>query len=367
MENGTVETRVILDGLASDQILGVGCLDTLPERLRGRPTVIVVDGGAAAGHTERVSGLCARLDLQARVDLPGGEVVKTATGLEALWRALADAALPRDGVLVGLGGGAVLDLAGLAAATWQRGVEFVSAPSTLLAAVDASVGGKTGINLGTLKNPVGAFHPARRVYLDPSLLDTLPRRHWRNGLAETVKTAILGDVHLFDDLERHAAELARQLAFGDPDQPPQNPALLPVADWIRRAVAVKTAVVSVDLREAGPRRALNLGHTLGHALELSRGLDHGEAVALGTAAVARYAAAEGLCDPGDAGRIVAVLAACGLPVSAEPPVLEAVEPLLRRDKKQGVDGLRWVLPHRIGYVDADARVDLPRLLAALAG
>ena len=369
MGEGFSEKHVSLDGFLCEQINGDGCLETLPARLAGRPAVFVVDGGAAAGHAERFAALLDEPGLgpHARVDLPGGEGVKTAVGLEALWRALAAAALPRDGVVVGIGGGAVLDLAGLAAATWLRGVDFMSVPTTLLAAVDASVGGKTGINLDDLKNPVGVFHPARYILLDPTLLETLPRRHWRNGLAEAIKAAIIGDVHLFEDLERHAAALAAQLAFGDRDAPPGDLGNLPFADWIAQAVAVKTAVVVADLHEHGPRRALNLGHTLGHALELSRGLDHGEAVALGTAAVTRYAAAQGLCEPADAGRIVALLVACGLPVSTDPPSRREIVPLLQRDKKRDIRGLRWVLPLHIGRVDYDARVKLPALLAALAG
>jgi len=365
----TLSRRYRLGGVTTEYLGAPGALDRLADRLGGRPAVAVVDRTVARRHADRLEivlrdGGGAPLP---RLVVPGGEAAKTVAHLARVWTWLAARGLPRDGTVVGVGGGAVLDLAGFAAATWQRGVAFAAAPTTLLAAVDAGLGGKTAVDLGALKNPVGAFHPAGSVLVETGLLGTLSRRDWRCGLAETIKAAVIGSPALFRDLEARAPDLAGLLARGRADRPVPGILDLPWTGWVDGAVGVKGRLVSRDFREHGPRRALNLGHTLGHALELQLGLAHGEAVALGLAAAARLAAARGTCPRRDADRIVALLAACGLAVAAAPPPRRATAALVAGDKKVRGGEVRWVLPRRIGAVDIDASVGLDDMLAALAG
>ncbi|MBA4377215.1 MAG: 3-dehydroquinate synthase [Gemmatimonas sp.] len=369
MRDSVLHRRYRLGGVTTDYRCAPTGLASLAERLGGRPAVAVVDRAVVRLHAERLAAVLRDGDGAPlpRLVVAGGEAAKTVANLERAWEWLAARRLTRDGVVVGVGGGAVLDLAGFAAATWQRGVRFVAAPTTLLAAVDAGLGGKTAVDLGALKNPVGAFHPATDVLVETDLLGTLTRRDWRCGLAETVKAAVIAAAPLFRDLEARAPDLAGLLAHGRADRVVPGIADLPWTSWIDGAVRVKGRLVALDFREAGPRRALNLGHTLGHALELQLGLAHGEAVALGLAAAARLAAARGTCPRRDADRIVALLAACGLAVAATPPPRRATAALVAGDKKARGGEVRWVLPLRIGAVDIDARVGLDDMLAALSG
>ncbi|MCO5169637.1 MAG: 3-dehydroquinate synthase [Planctomycetes bacterium] len=274
------------------------------------------------------------------VTVPPGEASKGVARLEALWLALRDAGLDRDGLVVAFGGGVVGDLAGFAAATWLRGVRVVHAPTTLLATVDSAVGGKTGIDLGG-KNLVGAFHQPSAVVADLAWLATLPAREVRSGLGEAWKTAVLAGDPLLADLER-AAPRARA---ADPD------ALLPL---VAACVAHKAAVVGRDEREAGERASLNLGHTLGHALEalappLGRDLPHGEAVAIGVAFACRVARRTGWLDDATCARLLAAGEALGLPLAPPWPVtLDDLRPLLALDKKARAGRPRWVLPRGPG-------------------
>ena len=301
--------------------------------------------------------------------IDGGESAKTPARLAQVWEWLARTELPRDGLLVGVGGGTVLDLAGFAAATWRRGVNFVAFPTTLLAMVDAAIGGKTAVNAADLKNPVGAFHPALAVLADCAFLGSLPRRHWRAGLAEMIKTAVIGEPHLYADLWDHRDNLDRLLRNGDRDQVvPAITAALPWHDWISRAARTKADVVAADPREQGQRRALNLGHTLGHVLEAwtaatDEPLDHGQAVSIGMAVVFRIAAERGGCSLPVALQVLELLEHCGLPICCTAPPRERMERLLAADKKgTAASGLRWVLPERIGCVQISARVTVDEIL-----
>lgn len=284
-----------------------------------------------------------------------GERSKGVAGLEALWTALREAGLDRDGLVVALGGGVVGDLAGFAAATWLRGVRVVHAPTTLLSMVDSAVGGKTGIDLGG-KNLVGAFHQPSAVVADLAWLATLPAREVTSGLGEAWKTAVLAGDPLLADLER-AAPRARA---GDPA------ALLPL---VAACAAHKAAVVGRDEREAGERASLNLGHTLGHALEaralaLGRDLAHGAAVAIGVAFACRLARALGWLDEPARARLLAAGAALGLPLAPPWPVtLDDLRPLLALDKKARAGRLRWVLPRGPG---AWGLADVPDEVVAAA-
>ena len=360
-----------LGGKTSRFVLGPLAGLELPRYVPAPPPVYLVDRRVAELHGEWLDGIqagCAHRPERLLL-LDGGEAAKSPERLHAIWEWLAARGLPRDGTVVGVGGGAVLDVAGFAAATWKRGVGFVSIPTTLLAMVDAAIGGKTAVNAGGLKNPVGCFHPATAVLADCGFLLTLPRRWWRDGMAELVKTAVIGEPRLFADLWSRRETLRALLADGDPDAPvPGVLGAVPWRDWVGRAARVKADVVGRDFRETGPRRALNLGHTLGHALEAwtargERPLGHGEAVAIGTAVVFRVAAERGTCALALALQVIELLACCGLPTRGAAPPRAELERLLAGDKKQSArEGLRWVLPERIGKLDLDARVATDELL-----
>ena len=350
-------------------LLGTESLAGLADLVAGRPAAAVIDSRVRGLHREAIAS---RLDpcipRRCRIAVKGGENAKTGAELERIWMKLMRNGLPRDGVVVGIGGGTVLDLAGMAASTWARGVEFICAPTTLLAMSDAAIGGKTGLNLDGVKNAVGTFHAARAVLIDPAFLATLPLREWKQGLAEMIKSAVIGSPSLFKSLEDRSEDLAACFTGRPAARPiPGVGEILPWAEWIGAAVRVKNRVVGADFREAGPRRALNLGHTLGHALEILLEIGHGEAVALGTAAAARIAQRRGLCSAAASGRILDLLQACGLPITASAPPAGAVGRLIARDKKRSGERVRWVLPLRIGAVDIDQEVTVREALCALAG
>lgn len=340
--------------------------------LVGHPcAVTVMEREVRRLHPQRIEHIlagCRRPQPQPLI-IEGGEGCKTLDGLQEIYRWLAQNALPRDGTLCAVGGGALLDLVGMAAATWRRGVSFVSMPTTLLAMVDAAIGGKTAVNAAGLKNPVGCFHPAKGIVADPGFLATLPRAGWRDGMAELIKAAAVGDPDLFAELHGGRARLFDLFGAGDPAQPvPGVLNCLPWRRWIGRAVLVKARVVERDFQEQGPRRALNLGHTLGHALEAHaaggpRPLSHGQAVAIGMAVVFRIAAERGTCPLPAAVQMIEVLQACGLPVSHPAPPQERLRELLAADKKSTArGGLQWVLPVRIGQVDLGGRVEAAEVM-----
>jgi 3-dehydroquinate synthase len=346
---------VTLEGRTSRYRLGSGTVATLASRIGDRPAAALVDATVSTNHGAIMKSALADPELPVYV-LPGGEQVKNFTTLDQVIRWLAAIGLTRDAVVIGVGGGTVLDLAGLAASLWQRGVTYIAVPTTLLAMVDAALGGKTAVNAAGLKNPVGTYHPAEAILADPALLTSLPRVRWREGMAELIKAAVIAECSLFAELEDRHADLAGWLASGDDETAlPGLVDAFPWVDWIGRAVRVKATIVERDFREQGPRQALNLGHTLGHALEAytagaQRPLHHGEAVAIGMAVTARIATRRGLCSSEDTDRLVALLAACGLPKSWPPVPQEELRRLLAGDKKSKADGLHWVLPAGIGKV-----------------
>lgn len=270
--------------------------------------------------------------------IPGGEANKTLGTLSALFPRFAAAGLDRGSTVLALGGGVVGDLAGLAAATWLRGVPFVQVPTSLLAMVDSSVGGKTAVDLPEGKNLVGAFKQPEGVLIDPCLLATLPLPELRAGLGEVVKHGLIGAPELFAELE---AQPASFLDVSDP------------AAWaprLRAAVAVKAEVVSEDPLERGRRAVLNLGHTFGHALELCSDytLRHGEAVAIGLVAAAELSALIGLADSALADRVRSCLRGLGLPVSFAGATPAQIRAAMGQDKKRSKGTLRFVLLREIG-------------------
>ncbi len=271
--------------------------------------------------------------------LPDGEQHKTLATFSRIVDRLIARHFHRDACIVALGGGVVGDVAGFAAAAYQRGIRFVQVPTTLLAQVDSSVGGKTAVNHPQAKNMIGAFHQPAAVVADTDTLATLPPRELSAGLAEVVKYGLILDAELFAWLETHMARL-RAL----------DPAALTQA--VARSCEIKARIVAEDEREQGSRALLNLGHTFGHALEALGGYErwlHGEAVAIGTVLAARTSEALGWLGAADCRRIEALLAAAGLPTHASGVAVDALLEHMSLDKKAGRSGLKLVLLERIGH------------------
>jgi 3-dehydroquinate synthase len=271
--------------------------------------------------------------------------------LDGIYRRLIELGADRSSFTLGVGGGVVTDIAGFVASTYMRGVEFGFVTTTLLGAVDASVGGKNGVNVGGYKNMVGTFSQPQFVVCDASLLRTLPDREFRAGLAEVIKSAILGDAELFELLERSSFEALRK-----------DETLL--KEGITRCVRVKASVVAQDEREAGCRRILNLGHTVAHAIEKeSSKYTHGEAVAIGIYYVTRKALEQSVISISDAERIFALIERYGFEVEL-PIERKAMLKAIGGDKKRRGNALHLILPTAIGAVK-DREVALEGLDAIL--
>jgi 3-dehydroquinate synthase len=324
---------------------------------QGRRVAVVSDANVAALHgpaTLRAlhsQGFAAEL-----VTVPAGERTKRPRELVRLWDQLAGLALGRDDLVVALGGGVIGDLAGFAAATWLRGVSWIGVPTSLLAQVDSSVGGKTAVDLRHGKNLVGAFHQPPLVVVDPDVLATLPVRHRRAGLAEVVKVAMATDARLFVWLERNLDRIAGA-----------EPKALEQA--VVRAVRAKARVVQADERERtnGPRTALNLGHTLGHALEAARGYRgvlHGEAVAIGLRAATRLSVQRAHLPKDAARRLEDLLDRLGLPRRMPATAYSSLVQAMAHDKKRSGTSVRWVLTPRVGHASVPHPID-SRLVKAV--
>lgn len=317
-----------------DILFGRGLLKDLGSKVRpfcagGRAFLLTdqnVDAlyGATAENSLREAGMRVR-----RLALPAGEQTKRFDTLPEIYRAMSDFHLTRADLVLTLGGGVIGDLGGFAAATFLRGLPFVQVPTSLLAQVDSSVGGKVAVDMPWGKNLVGAFHQPKLVLIDPDVLQTLPPRVFRDGMGEVIKYGFLFDPALLDILQ-------------DPDRIEE--VLFRSCDWKRR-------VVETDERDRGERMLLNFGHTVGHAIEASQnfsGFTHGEAVGLGMLAITRLAQARGLTEPGTAKAIAARLAQIGLPVRAGALDWEKVRAALQNDKKNLGDHLTVVLVRRVG-------------------
>lgn len=320
----------------TDLVVGRGLPEELLPPRPERHRVAVVTQPGATHIALDVAQQLRDADLQVEViGLPDREEAKTLTVAGSVYEALARFGLGRQDTVVGVGGGSVSDLAGFVAGTWLRGVEVVHVPTTLLAAVDASIGGKTGVNLAG-KNLVGVFwHPAR-VIVDITTLEQLPTSLRREGLSEALKTGLVGDVELFDILA-HDGEAA------------------PLEEVVTRAALVKARVVGKDERETGLRAILNFGHTIGHAIEYASPLSHGEAVAVGMVAAGRVSQHR-LGFPG-MDRMVDAIDKLNLPTRVQGLERARVEDLLRHDKKRDKEGTRMVLIRAFGdpvveHVDA---------------
>ena len=323
--------------------------------IHGRHVLVVTNTTVAPLYLNRVlQGLDGYA--QASLVLPDGEACKTLERSAEIFAALAALGASRDATIIALGGGVIGDLAGFAAACWMRGVDFLQMPTTLLAMVDSSVGGKTGVNLPAGKNLVGAFHQPRAVIADTATLATLPEREYRAGLAEVVKYGAIGDAAFFAWLETQADALnARDEAA--------------LAQAIAASCRHKAGIVARDEHERGERALLNFGHTFGHALETATGygsLLHGEAVAIGMLLAARLSSALGRAPQADAQRLHDLLARLGLPVRRPASDATHLLDLMRLDKKNLGGRLRLVLWRGVGAAELVGDIADEAILAALA-
>jgi len=307
--------------------------------------VVVTDSNVETLHAEAVRDRIAERGLETHIiAFPAGETNKTRAVKEAVEDRMVALGCGRDTAVVALGGGVTGDLAGFVAATYMRGIPCIQMPTSLLAMADASIGGKVGVDHPSGKNLIGAFHPPAAVLTDPSFLHTLPLPEFRIGLAEIVKSAVVGDAGLFEELEARAAALAE----GD---------VAAVEAPLSRAIAVKVVVVSEDEKESDLRKVLNFGHTVGHALERISGyaISHGAAVSIGMVAEAAMSADLGILDEPSVRRLATLLSALGLPV-ALPRDADPVRVLAgaATDKKARGGRLEFALPRSIGEM---ARTD----------
>ena len=338
-----IEIPVQLGARSYPILVGTGALTSvgreLARRKVGRKVVVVSDAAIAALHGQPVTEGLRKAGFDTlSVSVPEGEHAKRLEIASGLWDRLLDVGCDRTSTVVALGGGAIGDLAGFVAATYMRGMNFVQVPTTLLAQVDASIGGKTAIDHARGKNLIGAFHQPRMVVVDPGTLTTLPDREFRSGLAEVIKHGIVLDADYFADLETDIASLlARDLST------------------LERVVAgscrLKAQVVERDEREAELRWVLNYGHTIGHALEAVTGFRrwaHGEAVSLGIAAESRLAEHLGIASAETAERQLQLLSAVGLPVKGLDVEPAAVMDALTRDKKSRDGQVAFVFAPEIG-------------------
>jgi 3-dehydroquinate synthase len=340
--------RVDLGPRSYDIVIGRQLIESagpeIARRLPGVRLAVVTDETVAALHLNLLKQSLAAAGIEHVVSVvTPGEATKSFAGLEKVVDALLAARLERSDAIVALGGGVVGDLAGFAASIVRRGMRYVQIPTTLLAQVDSSVGGKTGINTPHGKNLVGAFHQPAFVLADAGILDTLPPRDFNAGYAEVVKYGIIGDAEFYAWLETNW----RAIAAGWPER--------------EQAIAIsckaKAATVAADERDEGSRALLNFGHTFGHALEAASGysdrLVHGEAVAIGMILALEFSARMNLCSPDDARRVAAHLTEVGLPtridqIEGDTPEVETLMQLIAQDKKVARGKLTFILARGIG-------------------
>jgi 3-dehydroquinate synthase len=358
--------NIALGQRSYDIAVEAGALDNIAKHIapwtrRGR-TLWVSDSNVAQRHWPRIaaqleaSGIAAALHV-----VPAGEASKSWSELARLTDWLLGEGVERSDTIFALGGGMIGDLTGFAASIVKRGCDFVQVPTTLLAQVDSSVGGKTAINTSAGKNLVGAFHQPRFVLIDPQVLSTLPVREMRAGYAEVVKYGLIDDAAFFDWCEAKGTDVLA----ADPEA---------LDHAIVTSVEAKARIVGEDERETKDRRALlNLGHTFGHALEADTGfgerLLHGEAVGVGMVLALQYSARRGLCDASDARRVADHFRACGMPVTLRDAGVTAGGAALvdhmRHDKKMAGGTLPFLLAHGIGQTFVARDVDLADVAAFL--
>ena len=360
--NEPIVVQVALAERAYDIVIGRGLLASLGARTKalrpGARTVIVTDENVAKAHLAAAEASLASAGIESSaIVVPPGEGSKNIATFERVCEAIIAARIERGDLAVALGGGVIGDLAGFASSCVRRGLDFVQVPTSLLAQVDSSVGGKTGINSRHGKNLIGAFHQPAMVIADTALLDTLPVREFRSGYAEVAKYGLLGDAAFFAWLEANWQEV---FSGG------QSSGSFAREHAIAVCCRAKAAIVARDERETGERALLNLGHTFGHAFEAGCGFSdrllHGEAVALGMAMAFGFSARRGLISAAEAARARAHLAAVGLPthvseVRGGVPGVDTLMDLISQDKKVKRGKLTFILVRGIGQAFIENNVD----------
>lgn len=341
-----------------DIILGRGILTEIGEQLEGlelgRRCAVLSDSNLGSTYGRIVADGLSRAGYEAYpLEIPAGEGCKTLAMAGEILRTLVDCGLARDSFLVNVGGGVVGDIGGFVAAIYMRGIPYLHIPTSLMAQVDAMIGGKTGVNLPQGKNLAGAFHQPKRVLVEPGTLNTLPQSELRSGFAEVVKYGVIEDPSLFQFLERNVGGV-----FAMKDR---------ILDRIlSSSCRIKAQVVAQDERESGRRAILNFGHTIGHAVETHAGygnLLHGEAVAIGMIAAARLSQNLGYMAQEQVERIETLLQNAGLPTDLRPYPAESILEIMNRDKKVKEGKIRFVLAEEIGKVFISSRVRESDLLA----
>jgi shikimate kinase / 3-dehydroquinate synthase len=343
------EARV---ALGRHHLSAMGSYDVIVGEVVGLPcasSLIVTDENVAKFHLEKMEAILRSSGCEPKsVIVPAGERHKNLETISYLWKSFLENGLTRQSTVIALGGGVVGDMAGFAASTFMRGIGWIAVPTTLLAMVDASLGGKTGFDLPEGKNLIGSFHPPKRVLADPQLLTTLPQRELISGMAEVVKHGLISDPSLFSICTRGLGWVTENLE-----------------EIVRRAMAVKIKVIEEDPYEKGIRAALNLGHTVGHAVELVSKFElrHGEAVAIGMVAEAKFAERIGLAKQGLTDEIAGVLSNLGLPVQIPAGMPHAgILRAMRVDKKKNAASIRFALPVEVGRVELVDVTDLESVL-----
>ncbi len=353
---------VPLGNRSYDIKIGTGLLHRLGTECRrlalGRRCAIISDTNVAPRYGKAAQKVLTKAGFAVeRITIPAGETAKSLKTLESCYNQLAARRLERKSFIVALGGGVVGDLAGFVAATYLRGLAFVQVPTTLLAQVDSSVGGKVGLNLKAGKNLVGAFHQPRLVLCDLDTLASLPMREYRAGLAEVIKYGIIYDAGLFRRLERNLPKLLRR-------------DMRTLAAVVARCCAIKADVVRQDESDSGLRAILNFGHTIGHALEAVSHYGkylHGEAIAIGQVAAARLSAQSLSLPASEVDRIVSIFQRAGLPtqVKLSAPQRQKILAAMRLDKKVSGGEIKFVLARRIGAVEFGHQVPAALLAGAI--
>ncbi|WP_413429449.1 3-dehydroquinate synthase [Synechococcus sp. Cu2B8-bc1011] len=348
-----------------DVVISAGGIDYLGNELRRlgirehTKILVVSNVDVATPYGSRCLTSLEQAGFQATLlTIPAGEEQKTLTTFSTILDAAKDEGLERQSLMLALGGGIVGDMTGFAAACWLRGIGVIQVPTTLLAMVDAAIGGKTGVNHPGGKNLIGAFHQPRLVMIDPDTLQTLPTREFRAGLAEVIKYGVIGDSELFELLER-------SVSFDNP----LSISTELLATMLERSAQAKALVVAADEKEGGQRAILNYGHTFGHVVETLTGYGtwlHGEAVAIGMVAVAALAVQRGVMAQTDAERQTRLIQSAGLPSQWPDLDPDCVLKTLQGDKKVRDGRLRFVLPSSIGVVSIVDNVSHEEIRACLA-
>ena len=357
----TQRVHVPLGDRSYDIVVQSGQWETIPKLLRLTladlsQALVITDASVHDRWAEPIATQLQPLVKCQTLQIPSGENSKSIDELERIWQWMHDQGADRRTVIIAIGGGVVGDLAGFAAASYARGLRLVQIPTTLLAQVDSSVGGKTGINLPRGKNMVGAFWQPSLVVIDSEVLGTLPDRMYVSGIAEIIKYGVIEDANFFGWLETHAGDLVHR-----------DPAA--VRHAVARSCQIKADVVADDERETSGRRAiLNYGHTFAHAIEATAGYGtflHGEAVAIGMTMAARLACAMGMVNQEFIERQTALIEACGLPTHWDAADPEAMIAAMRTDKKVAHATLRFILPDRLGHVVLLPISDLAAITATI--